>query len=172
MPTPPRHNIPHQHLSATSRTFIPLRLINIILCLDLPDPNLHALLAKTDVFLLHLLRCLVCDIRCDCVDRIADECSESEDYEQNEEGEKLREDHGGVGWWVEARAVASCADVDLRREVGGDIEQVDYLKSEAMCMLGKCGVLGYNRCVMQEKGAHSPEVHKVIRYILEGWAQG
>lgn len=52
---------------------VPLRLINVVLRLHFLDPNLHALLPKTDVLFLHLLRGFVRDIRDDCIDCEADE---------------------------------------------------------------------------------------------------
>lgn len=69
---------------------IPLRLVHVIFRLDFLDPNLHALLPKTDILLLHLLRCLICNI-CDYrVDGIAYEGCESQGYEEDDEGDKLR----------------------------------------------------------------------------------
>lgn len=66
-------------------TSIPLCLINIVLVPDFLDTNLHAVLAKTDILLLHLLRRLLGYIRSDCVYRIADGRSDGEDDEEDDE---------------------------------------------------------------------------------------
>lgn len=68
---------------------IPLCLINIVLILYFLDPNLHAFLAKTDVLFLHLLGRLLGYICSDCIDRIADECSDAEHDEEDDEGNDL-----------------------------------------------------------------------------------
>lgn len=74
---------------------IPLRLIDVIFGLDLLDPNLHALLPKADVLLLHLLRRLVRDIGRDCVCSIANEGGKGQDYEKNDKRYELREGRHG-----------------------------------------------------------------------------
>lgn len=68
---------------------IPLRLVDVVLVPDFLDPDLHAVLAETDVLLLHLLGRLLRYVGGDCVDHIADECGGDEDDGEDEEGNDL-----------------------------------------------------------------------------------
>ena len=62
----------------------PLSLINIILRLNLFNPNLHALLPKADVLLLHLLARLIRDISHNGIDRETDETHDGEAEEEED----------------------------------------------------------------------------------------
>lgn len=64
----------------------PLRLVDIVLVPDFLDPDLHALLAETDVLLLHLLGRLLRYVGGDCVYHVADEGGGDEHDEKDEEG--------------------------------------------------------------------------------------
>ena len=105
---------------------IPLRLINIVLRLNLLHTNLHALFPKADILLLHLLRCLIGDIRRNRIYRVSNESRNGEHYEEDDERYEFPKDRHCGTRLVEARVRVwgGCRWYAMGSEVNVTVESV------------------------------------------------